>query len=223
VELDAADLEEELMPTLRRSTGLIARALGRPSIPEWLKQRSVDGRVQIDDLLVAGIHLHNVRAHLLWDVAKVELDNLQGRLDRAVIAGKLAVNLRGSRPTYTLTGKVKGLNWQSGKVDVEGTLETYGTGSQLAANLTSEGTFASSSLDFGTVTPWRNVSGSCNLAWSPRLHLTGVNLRTEEETYTGRGTTGEDGRLVILLSNGTTEMRMSGTLAKLKVEEPLKP
>ncbi len=222
-ELDAADLEEELMPTLRRSTGLIARALGRTSIPDWLKQRSVDGRVQIDDLLLAGIHLKNLRAHLLWDVARVELDTLQARLDRAAVMGKLAVNLHGARPTYKLTGKVKGLNWQSGKVDVEGTLDTSGTGSQLATNLTSEGTFTSSSLDFGTVTPWRNVSGSCNLAWSPRLRLTGVNLRTEEDTYTGRGTTGDDGRLVILLSNGTKEMRMIGTLAKLKVEEPLKP
>ncbi len=221
-ELDAADLEQELMPTLRRSTGLIARALGRPSIPDWLKQRSVDGRLQIDELVVGGIRVQNVRTRLIWDVARVELDSLQGRFDRAAITGKLLVNLRGIRPSYRLTGKVKGLSWQSGKVDVEGKLETFGTGSQLAANLTSEGTFASSSLDFGTVTPWRNISGSCNLAFSPKLHLSGVNLRTEDETFTGRGTTGEDGRLLILLSNGAKEMRMTGTLARLKVEEVLR-
>ncbi len=221
-QVDATDLEEQLMPTLHRSAGLIARAFGRTSIPDWLKQRSVDGRVQIDDLLVAGLHVQNVRAHLLWDVARVELENLQARLDRAAVTGRLAVNLHGTRPVYRLTGKVKGLNWQSGKVDMEGTLETSGIGSQLAANLVSEGTFASSSLDFGTLTPWRNVSGSCNLSWSPRLRLTGVSVRTDEETYTGRGTTQDDGRLVILLSNGTKEMRMSGTLAKLKVEELLK-
>jgi hypothetical protein len=222
-ELDAADLEDEMMPTLRRSTGLIARALGRSSVPDWLKRRAVDGRVQIDDLLLAGVHVQNVRARVLWDASRVELDGLQGKLDRAAITGRLTVNLRGSRPVYRLTGKVKGLNWQSGKVDVEGSFETSGTGSQLANNLTSEGTFTSSSLDFGTATPWRNVSGSCNLSWSPRLRLTGVYLRTEEETYTGRGATQEDGRLVISLSNGTKEMRMSGTLARLRVEESLKP
>ena len=50
-----------------------------------------------------------------------------------------------------------------------------------------------------------------------------VSLRTGDETYTGRGATQDDGRLVILLSSGTKELRMSGTLAKLKVEEAAKP
>ncbi len=130
----------------------------------------------------------------------------------------MAITLRGSRPSYKLTGNVKGLPWQSGKVDAEGTLETFGTGRQLLANLTTEATFTSSSLDFGTIAPWRNVSGSCNLAWSPRLRLTDLSLRTEDETYTGRGAAQEDGRLVILLSNGAREMRRTGTLSKLRVE-----
>jgi hypothetical protein len=62
------------------------------------------------------------------------------------------------------------------------------------------------------------MSGSASLAWSPRLHLTGLTLKMEDETYTGSGSTLDDGRLVILLSNGSKEMRMTGTLAKLKVE-----
>ena len=132
------------------------------------------------------------------------------------------VALQGNRPSYKLTGKVKGLTWQSGKVDAEGTLDTAGTGEQLLANLTTEGTFTGSALDFGTVAPWRTVSGSCNLAWSPRLRLTGVNLRMEDETFTGRGSTQDDGRLVILLTSGTREMRMSGTLANLKLEDAAK-
>jgi hypothetical protein len=46
-------------------------------------------------------------------------------------------------------------------------------------------------------------------------------VKTEDETYTGRGATQDDGRLVILLSSGSREMRISGTPAKLKVEEPV--
>src|SRR5262249_25868507 len=46
-EVDAADLEAELMPTLTRSSSLIARALGRSAVPDWMRQRSVDGTVQI--------------------------------------------------------------------------------------------------------------------------------------------------------------------------------
>ena len=53
----------------------------------------------------------------------------------------------------------------------------------------------------------------------PRLPpATGLNLKMEDEIYTGSGATLDDGRLVILLSNGSKEMRMTGTLAKLKVE-----
>jgi hypothetical protein len=216
--LDAAELEAELMPTLRRNPGLLARALGRASLPAWLVDRQLDGSVQIGDLLLGGSHIENVRARLVWDVARVELDSLQARLDHAAITGRLVINLRGDSPSYKLTGKVKGLNWQSGKLDAEGTLETSGTGAQVLANLTSEAAFTALALDFGAVSPWRSVSGSASLAWSPRLHLTGLNLKMEDEVYTGRGATLDDGRLVILLSNGSREMRITGTLAKLKLE-----
>jgi len=118
------------------------------------------------------------------------------------------------------------LDWQAGKLDADGTLETSGTGSQLLANLTSEGTFTGAAVDFGTPEAWRSISGSFNLAFlptAPRLRLTGLNLRTGDETYTGRGATQEDGRLLIQLTSGAKELRMSGTLAKLKVEEAARP
>jgi hypothetical protein len=222
-EADAADLEAELMPTLRRTTGLIARALGRSTVPAWLRQRAVDGTVQIDALILAGVRLQNFRARLLWDVARAELDSVQARIDRASVTGSLAVNLRGPRPVYRFTGKLKGLSWQSGRLDAEGTVESSGTGSQLRARLTSEGTFSGAALDFGAPGPLRSFAGGYHVAWSqpvPRWRLTNLTLRTDDDTYTGRGTTQDDGRIVILLSSGTKEMRMTGTPENLKVEEP---
>jgi hypothetical protein len=216
--LDASKLETELLPTLRRSSSLIARALGRAGTPDWLKRRDAEGVILIDDLDLGGQHLEGFRAHLLWDAGRAELDSLQAKLNRASITGKLAVNLRGERPGYQFTGKVKGIAWQSGKLDGEGTLESSGIGKQLLANLRSEGSFTGSALDFGTSPAWRSVSGSYRLALAPRLRLTALKLKMEDETYTGRGNVLDDGRLVILLSNGASEMRMSGTLAKLKLE-----
>ena len=218
---DAADLEAELMPTLRRNTNLIARTLGRPMVTDWLRQRNLDGTVQIDDLLLAGSHLENFRARLLWDVTRVQLEAIQARVDRAVLTGKLDVNLRGSRPNYRLASKIKGMSWQSGKVDADSTVETFGTGAQLMTNATAEGSFSGTDLDLGTFPPLRTVAGDYNFSWwqaGLRLRLTSLNLRTEDDTYIGRGATQPDGRLVILLTNGAKEMRMSGTLAKLKVE-----
>ncbi len=222
-EVSAADLEEELLPALQRSSGLIARALGRAGLPEWMEKLRVDGNLQIDDFLLAGMHFSGARAHLLWDAARVDLDGLQAKLGSAAISGRLTASLRTARPSYHAALKVSGIAWESGKLDAEGTLDSSGTGVQLLSNLSSQGFFVGSALDFGAPGPWRAVSGNYNLTWSPaapRLHLTSLSLRNAEETYTGSGATQEDGRMIILLTNGTREVRVTGTLDKLKVEEP---
>jgi hypothetical protein len=220
-EVDAADLEDELMPTLRRDSGLIARALGRSGLPDWLKDRRVDGVLQIEDLTLGGVQLENVRARLLWDEARVELDGIQAKVAGSAVTGRLTANLRTNRPAYHAALKIKGLVWESGKLDAEGTLDSSGTGAQLLANLASQGFFVGAALDFGAPGPWRAVSGNYNLTWAPaapRLHLTSLSLRNAEETFTGSGATQSDGKMVILLTNGTREVRVTGTLDKLKVE-----
>ena len=219
--LNASDIEAECLPTLRHDSGLLARALGRSNLPDWLKQRSVDGTIQIDDLALAGGRLENVRAHVLWDVTRVQFENLQARLDNAALTGTLAVSLVNARPSYKLDAKVKGINWQSGKLDGQGTLEASGTGLQLATSMTADGTFTGSGVDFGGLMG-RTVTGTYNVAWAqlaPRLRLTGVSLRSDDDTYTGRGGSQDDGRIVVVLSNGTKELRVSGPWDKLKVEE----
>jgi hypothetical protein len=50
-----------------------------------------------------------------------------------------------------------------------------------------------------------------------------LSLRAEDETYTGRGATQDDGRLLIVLNNGSKEMRMTGTVAALKVDTESRP
>jgi hypothetical protein len=218
---DAADVESEFMPTLRRNTNLIARTLGRPMVTDWLRQRNVDGVVQIDELTLAGAHIENVRGRVLWDVGHVQIDSLQGEIDRMRMTGKLDVNLRGSRPTYKLRAKLKGLNWQSGTLDADGTVETFGTGLQLLTNLSVEGSFAGAAIELGTLGTARTATGAYNLSWSqtgPRLRLNNLTVRTEGDTFTGRGSTQDDGRLLVLLTNGARETRMTGSLAKLRVE-----
>ncbi|MEI9973888.1 MAG: hypothetical protein WDO73_18645 [Ignavibacteriota bacterium] len=122
-------------------SGLLARALGRTSVPDWLKQRAVDGTLQVDDLAIAGGHLENVKTRVVWDVTRVQLEELQARLDKAVLNGAVIVNLRGARPSYRMDARVKGLNWQAGRLDGQTVLETSGTGLQLVTNLTAEGSF----------------------------------------------------------------------------------
>src|SRR5207302_606053 len=149
----------------------------------------------------------------------VQLDGIQATLDHGAVTGKLDVNMRGSRPNYKLTSKIKGMNWQSGKVDADTDLETFGTGTQLLTNASADGTFNGTAVDLGTSPALRSIGGVYSFSWwqsGARLRLNALNLRTEDETYTGRGATQDDGHLAILLTNGAKEMRMSGTLAKLK-------
>jgi len=87
--------------------------------------------------------------------------------------------------------------------------------------MTGEGTFTGAAMDFGTYGVARTMSGTYTLAWNqagPRLRLTNLSVRTEDETFTGRAATLEDGRVAASLTSGAREMRLSGTLAKLRVE-----
>jgi hypothetical protein len=219
--LDAAGLETEFLPALRRNTSLLARALRRAALPDWLKQRSADGIIAVNDLTLAGTHFEHVRGHLIWDEAHLELDGLQAAIDKAALTGKLTVNLNGNRPAYKLTARLKGWAWQSGSLDAQGTLETSGVGPQLLANLNSQGALSGNAVDLGTALSWR-MSGTFSLAWpqaAPKLRLTALNLRSGDESYTGAGGTQENGRVVLLVSNGSKEVRISGAPGKLKVDE----
>jgi len=221
-ELDAGDLENELAPTLRRGTGLLSQALGRVPLPDWLRTLGLEGTVQIDDLALAGVHLDNVRAHLVWVGERMDLDGIRAEIDKAAVTGGLSVNLRRARPSYHLAARIKGLDYLSGKLDAEGTLDTYGTGGQLITNLSSDGKFAGTAWDLGTATECRSVAGSYHLTWAgatPRLHLTDLSLRDSDDTYTGNGATQENGHVIVLLTNGAREMRVTGPLARLRVEE----
>jgi hypothetical protein len=219
--LDAADLEAEFQPTLRRDSNLIARALGRSTVPDWLKEFGVEGTVAVDGLDLAGAHAGSVKARLVWDVSRVEFDNLQATVDGGSLTGKLSINLHGARPAYKLIARLRGWSWQSGRLDAQVTADTAGMGPQLLTNLKAEGTLSGAALDFGTALPWRCVSGSFGLAWAdanPKLRLTALNLRTGDDSFTGQGGTQGGGRLLLTLT-GPREVRISGTPGALKAED----
>jgi hypothetical protein len=68
-----------------------------------------------------------------------------------------------------------------------------------------------------------NVSGAFDLIWAqtaPNIRFTGLQVVSGDGTYTGQGATQPDGRLLFQLVSGNKEMRMSGTLAELRVDQP---
>jgi hypothetical protein len=225
-ELDATELERVLMPALQRRGNLIARAFRRVPVPDWLEARHIDGTVQIGALTLGDLRLEKVRARLLWDALKVELAGIQAHIENGTVTGTLAVNLRGARPSYRLSAKAKTVDFRGGKMDTDAVLETAGGSAELMANLRAEGTFSGRAIEMASLPLLKTVSGAYKFAWSrslPRLQLSDLQLTTGAEVFTGHGATQEDGRLLVQLSSGTHEMRVSGSLAQLHVDEPQPP
>jgi hypothetical protein len=79
-------------------------------------------------------------------------------------------------------------------------------------------------LDVDALPDLESVSGAYDLVWNqaaPILRFTELQLVAGDETYTGQGATQTDGRLLFQLTSGTKEMQVSGTLAELRVDQPV--
>jgi hypothetical protein len=218
----AMELERLLMPSLRPDRGLLERALGlgRHRIPGWLADRHLDASVQIGSLDWGGAEASAVQAHILWDGAKAQVDKFQAAVAGGRVTGTLSVALHGGRPVYRMQALCQGIQWKSGTVDAEAAVETSGTGPDLLAHLHAAGAFTAEGLEMEALPALESVSGSYDLVWAaagPRLRFPDLQLVSAGDTYTGQGSTQPDGRLLIQLSSGSKEMKMSGTLAELRV------
>lgn len=223
--VDAEAVEKELMPTLRRSRGLLARALnlGRTPVPEWLRRYHLDATVQIGSLRLDALEIRGIQGHLLWDGTKAEFETVRARVDGGRLTGTLSVNLRGSRPSFHLEAQCRGVAWKSGRIDSETVVESSGTGTELLSNLHSSGTFVARGLEMDALPDLVTASGAYDLIWAapaPQLRFSDLQVVAGGETYTGEGSTQPGGRLVIQLASGSREMRMSGSLAELRLDEP---
>ena len=167
-ELDAAELETELMPTLRRSTSLIARALGRTSLPDWL--RAAGPRRHRPDR-----RPHRGRPATSKTSAPAcsgtprtsSSTTCRRSLDRASVTGKLAVNLRVARaPPTSFTGKVERHGLAIGQAGCRRyrSRPSGAPGSSCSPTSPSEGTFTGIRAGFRHPPPWRTVSGTYTLA-----------------------------------------------------------
>ena len=69
---------------------------------------------------------------------------------------------------------------------------------------------------------FNSVSGCYAFAWAnsgPRLRFNDLRMSTGDELYLGRGALQDDGRLLIQVSNGTRQLSVTGTLARLQLDE----
>ena len=223
-EADAAELERLWAPALMRERGFLARTLrlGPAPVPNWLKSRRADGTISIESLAIGGdaggdagdMHLRIGPARLLWDGTLVRLVHLSAQVDQAAVNGDLTVDLAGPLPHYRIDGKLQGVAYDGGAIDLEGSLDADGSGAQLLASARAEGRLRGRAIAFTPDADFRSVAGCFEMltgAAGPRWKLTGLEVLQGGDTYYGTGATQPDGRLTIELGNRARQFRYTGT------------
>lgn len=213
-----ADLEHIFLPTLRRQQGFLARTfrLQRAALPDWLKQRQLEGSVQIKSLLLDDTPLGTVRARVVWNGAHLQFPSIEAHLDDMEAVGRLTVSLANALPQYKLNGQLRAVDYRNGKLDIDGVLETTGVGAALPLNARSEGTFTGTGITLGPDAEIDEVSGDFHLepaTLGPRLVLSKLQVTQGQNVLHGQGSTQADGHLVLdLTTSGRKQVRLTGML-----------
>jgi len=222
-ELQIAETERLMLPALRRSEGFLARAfrLRDQPLPKWLQERDAEITLQVPGLMNGESPLGELRAHALWRGASINVSNFEWRLANTHAAGKMSVNLAKAEPRYQLNGALENFDYRNGQLDLDGEFVTSGVGAELLLNLRSTGTFEGRGIVLAPDAEMRAVSGSYRVAASngiPRLLLSNVQVSQGADTLTGQGSSQPDGHLVLDLTTGRRQVRLTGMLLPVRIE-----
>ena len=224
-ELQLSELESLMMPALRRNESFLARTfrLSKESLPKWLLDREVEGDIHVVKLVNGESPIGEIRARLVWDGPTILLSGLDCRLDDMHAQGKLSLNLDKPSPVYSWTGAIENLEYRNGRLDLEGEMETSGTAQNLLLNIRSQGTFEGRGIELGPDTEVSAITGGYKLApvsGIPRLVLSNIQVEQGPDTFSGQGASQPDGHIVLELTSGRKQLRLSGMLLPIHPEAP---
>jgi len=214
-ELQVADLQALMLPTLRRNEGFLARFRRGPPLPAWLDQRNAEVSLQIASLMSGDVPLGTLAVRALWRGATITANKVDWRLSDMHASGKIAINLAKADPEFQVSGAVENFDYRNGQLDITGDLASSGLGTDLLLNLRSKGTFDGRDIMLAPDSEVREVSGSYRVdsaSGVPRLLLADLQVLQSGETLVGQGASQPDGRIVLELASGRKQVRLTGML-----------
>jgi len=215
-EVDIAQLEDLLLPSLKRTSGLLGRlALRTQTAPDWLRNRHLEAALEIGDLRSGEARLGELSANVLWDGLQVDLEQVQWRRDESIATGTARISLARAEPRYSINAEIRNLPWRGGAVTAEASVETSGTGQALIRNAKSSGKFQARALEFSPDSDFITVSGAYEYSaprGTPLLRLQAIEATSNGDVYTGQGATESDGKLSVDLAAGPKRTKMTGQL-----------
>jgi hypothetical protein len=213
---DASQLEALASPTLVRERGFFARALrlGAAAVPDWLHSRRADGTITVDSFDIAGTKGSLKHARVLWDGTQVRLAAIDLASDDSRLQGDLTIDLAGRAPRYRFDGKLENAAYRGGTLDLEGSLTTDGSGADLVANASAQGSLRGESIEFSPDAEFQKVAGCFELLPGLRWKLSCLEVTQGGETYTGSGATQSDGRLALDLAGRGKQFRYTALTSR---------
>lgn len=217
-EVQLTELQRVFMPTLVRQEGFLARTfrLQPATVPEWLKDRQVEGSIQIKSLLLDETPLGSVRSRLIWNGVHLQFPGIETRLNETIGTGKLALNLASSLPQYRFNGRLSSVDYRNGKLDIDGVFETAGVGAALLRNARCDGLFSGSAINLASDTEVDEMSGEFHVepgTLISRLLLSKLQVTQGPNVLHGQGASQADGRIVLDLTTSTRkQVRLTGML-----------
>jgi hypothetical protein len=177
-------------------------------VPAWLKERNIDGAIEVKSLVLGDTVLGSLKGRIRWAGTALAIHGLAWALGEASGTADLNVALSAPDPQYHLVGRLEDIPWRDGGLDLEGTLDTTGTGLDLLANARMEGTFAARDATVAPEVTFDEISGSYRFVAVavPRLTLEKVQARQEHDTLTGQGFSQADGRIALDLISGRRQI-----------------
>jgi len=216
-EVELAAIERLLLPTLYRNQGILANLrLRRAQIPDWLKDRDIEGSIQIKRLRRDGAPVCAFKARLAWTGTTAELNNASCVEDDMSAQGRIVVNLGGRVPQYHLAGQVQNLDYHEGRLDLTGQFDSSGLGRELLINASSKGSFTGRDLRLSPDMSMRDITGVFDLG-GLGMSLTKIQANDGVDTFTGQGSSLADGHFVLeLITSARRQVKLSGSLLPLR-------
>jgi hypothetical protein len=217
-EADAGELARLFAPALVRDRGFLARTLrlgASAPLPAWLKAMQAEGNITIDALKTGETRFNAVTAKVEWNGPRVNLTDLSGSMDPADFAGDLSVDLSTGSPQYRWDGKVTGIAYKGGTLDLDGTLDAGGEGAALLDSVKAEGALRARSILFAPDAEFRSATARFEMQGSgpaSRWKLSNVEINQSGDTLAGSGVSQADGRMVLDLTSRGRAQRYTGTL-----------
>ena len=212
----AADLQEIqnfLAPTTEAQGWLARLHVAKRKVPDWLRERNLEGEVDIASVSIGNVILGPLGMRFLWQGANVQFPSLRLKLPAGVLRAEGTANLLSYSPRYAFTANVDGYGWRGGLLSATGTLET--AGADVLRNLHAEGTFSGRNLSLSSDDVFSQMTGDFAFSFAdgwPNLRLLKVQASDDESAWIGEAASQSDGKLIFDLEHAGQQRKIVSTL-----------